>query len=186
MVMPDELPVALQALEAARIDYVLTGSLASTTWGRPRATYDVDLVVDLRAADVEKLLRAFPPPAWYLERDAILAALRTGGEFNAIHGGTGTKLDFWLTARRPADTNRFLRRRRESLAGVPCWVLSPEDTILAKLEWLQAAPSERQQADIAGIVAVQSDKLDVGYLRQWADQLGVRDLLEEALAGSWG
>jgi hypothetical protein len=186
MVMPDELPATLRALEQAGIEYVLTGSLASTTWGRPRATYDVDLVVDLRAGDVEKLLRAFPAPAWYLERDAILEALRTGGEFNAIHGATGTKLDFWLKSRRPADVSRFLRRRREELAGVPCWVLSPEDTVLAKLEWLRAAPSERQQADVVGILTVQGDQLDFGYLRQSADQLGVRDLLEEALSGRWG
>jgi len=186
MAIPDELPAALRALERAGIDYLLTGSLASTAWGRPRATYDVDFVVDLRAGDVEKLLRAFPPPTWYLEREVILEALRTGGEFNAIHGTAGTKLDFWLKARRPMDALRFVRRRRESLAGVDCWVLSPEDTILAKLEWLQAAPSERQQADVVGILAVQGDKLDFGYLRQWAHSLGVHDLLEEALSGRWG
>jgi hypothetical protein len=186
MVMPEELPAALHALEQAGIDYALTGSLASTAWGRPRATYDIDVVIDLPAGDVEKLLRAFPAPGWYLEREAIVETLRAGGEFNAIHGATGTKLDFWLKARRPTDANRFLRRRRETLAGVSCWVLSPEDTILAKLEWLRAAPSERQQVDVAGILAVQGKRLDLGYLRQWADQLGVRDLLEQALSGRWG
>ncbi len=186
MVVPDELPAALRALEATGIAYVISGSLASTTWGRPRATYDADIVIDLRGGDVEKLLAALPPPAWYLDRDTILAALQSGGEFNAIHGASGTKLDFWPKQRRPADLQRFLRRRRETLAGVTCWVLSPEDTLLAKLEWLRAAPSERQQADVAGIIAVRGPRLDAAYLRDWAEQLGVRDLLDKALAGAWG
>lgn len=186
MVVPDELPTALVALERAGIEYVLTGSLASTTWGRPRATYDVDVVVDLRPADVDRLIRAFPPPAWYLDRDVILDAIHAGSEFNAIHGTTGTKVDFWVKTRRPADAVRFRRRRRETLSGVECWVLSPEDTILAKLEWLRAAPSERQQADVSGVVQMQAERLDLDYLRQWADQLDVRELLEQALAGHWG
>ncbi len=186
MMVPDDLPAALNALEAAGITYVISGSLASATWGRPRATYDADIVIDLRPGDVEKLLAALPPPAWYLDRDTILEALRTGAEFNAIHGASGTKLDFWLKQRRPADIQRFMRRRRQTLAGAPCWLLSAEDTILAKLEWLRAAPSERQQADVAGIVAVQGAALDLAYLRDWADQLGVRDLLELALSGQWG
>jgi hypothetical protein len=184
--VPDELIGVLQALDQTGIDYVLTGSLASVTWGRPRATYDVDVVVRLRAGDVDRLSRAFSAPHWYLEREAIVEAVRTGGEFNAVHGATGTKVDFWAYGRRPADASRFSRRRREIVAGVPCWVLSPEDTILAKLEWLQAAPSDRQQADVAGIVAVQGGRLDLAYLRHWADVLEVRDLLEQALAGAWG
>jgi len=185
MVMPDELPMLVQMLEETGIPYALTGSLASMAWGQPRATYDADVLVDLRAADIDKLIHAFPSPGWYLDRDAIVEALRGGGEFNAIHGATGTKVDFWVKTNRPADAMRFARRRRATVAGVACWVLSPEDTILAKLEWIQAAPSDRQKADVAGILAAQADKLDFDYLREWAERLGARELLDEALRGGW-
>lgn len=185
MVMPNELVPALLALEQEGVEYVLTGSLASTIWGKPRATYDVDVVVNIAAGDIDKLLRAFPAPDWYLDRESIVEALRTGGEFNAIHGATGTKIDFWTKSRSARDASRFRRRCRASFAGIECWTLSPEDAILAKLEWLRAAPSERQRGDVAGVIAVQADQLDREYLRQWADTLGVRDLLEEALAGQW-
>ena len=185
MVLPDEISATLKLLEQAGIQYALTGSLASAAWGRPRATNDVDLVVDLRAADIGKLLNVFPGPVWYLDPKTIADALRTGGEFNAIHGATGTKVNFCTKTSRPMDASRLSRRRRAAVGGTPCWVLSPEDTILAKLAWLRQAPSERQQADIAGIVAVQGENLDIEYLRHWAHQLGVRDALEEALAGRW-
>lgn len=185
MTVPDELVVVLSALEQAGISYCLTGSLASTTWGRPRATYDADVLVALKQRDVAPLLAAFPAPAWYLDQEAVVATIRDGGEFNAIHAATGSKVDFWQSARRPVDLVRLQRRRRATLAGVACWLLSPEDTILAKLEWLQASASDRQRADVAGIVALQGDALDRDYLRSWADQLGVRAPLEEALTGAW-
>jgi hypothetical protein len=185
VLIPDQIQSILRDLEVANIPYALTGSLASAAWGTPRATYDADIVLALKPADVDALLRAFPSPDWYLDRDTILETLRSGGEFNAIHSATGTKIDFWLKSDQPVDNIRFARRCREEVAGVPCWILSPEDTILAKLEWIKAAPSERQQSDVAGIFAVQAERLDLEYLRDWADRLHVRPLLDEALAGRW-
>lgn len=112
----------------------------------------------------------------------LLEAVRNQGECNAIHMATATKIDFWIKKNRPADAQRFTRRRREKLAGVDCWVLSPEDTILAKLEWSALAPSDRQTQDIAGIIEIQSGRLDLGYLREWADELRVRQPLVALLA----
>lgn len=134
MSIPDEFAFAIRALEATRIPYVITGSLASVAWGKPRATYDANIVIALRQQQIDTLLHAFPSPAWYLNRGMIVEALRSGGEFNAIHAATGTKLEFWVKGDSPADDARFLRRRRETLGDVSCWILSPEDTILAKLE----------------------------------------------------
>ena len=71
------------------------------------------------------------------------------------------------------------------MAGISCWVLSPEDTILAKLEWIKAAPSERQQGDVAGVIEVQGDALNRDYLADWSERLGVRDFLTDALGGKW-
>lgn len=185
MTVPGELSMVLRSLEHAGIPYFVTGSLASVTWGRPRATYDADIVIDLKPADVDKLMAAFRQPDWYFDRDAALAAIAKGGEFNVIHGATGTKIDFWIRRATPSDTERFARRRRETVSAVECWVLSPEDTILAKLEWIKLSPSERQQSDVAGVVAVQGDRLDRDYLLAWAERLGVTELLSEALQGLW-
>ena len=63
------------------------------------------------------------------------------------------------------------------------YVATAEDTILAKLEWYRmgGGVSERQWRDVLGVMKVQADRLDLAYLRQWADQLNVSDLLERAL-----
>jgi hypothetical protein len=39
---------------------LITGSVAATLYGEPRATHDIDLVVTLRSRDVGRIARAFP------------------------------------------------------------------------------------------------------------------------------
>ena len=41
--------------------------------------------------------------------------------------------------------------------------------------------SERQWLDVVGVMKVQGAALDLEYLRRWAAELGVDDLLETAL-----
>ena len=78
------------------------------------------------------------------------------------------------------------RRRTSVIATDPersIFVASPEDTLLAKLEWyrLGGEVSDRQWRDILGVMKVRAGDLDVGYLQKWAPALGVADLLERAL-----
>jgi hypothetical protein len=62
-------------------------------------------------------------------------------------------------------------------------VASAEDTVLAKLEWYKLAPSDRQWRDVQAILRVQDDAIDRAYLHQWAGELAITDLLEDALKG---
>lgn len=52
-----------------------------------------------------------------------------------------------------------------------------------KLEWYRMGGelSDRQWNDVLNVIKVQGDLLDLGYLRRWAIQLGVADLLERIL-----
>lgn len=60
--------------------------------------------------------------------------------------------------------------------------ISPEDNILAKLEWyrMEGEVSDRQWQDVLNVLKVQGDRLDMGYLGHWAVQLAA-DLLKRAL-----
>lgn len=62
-------------------------------------------------------------------------------------------------------------------------MLSAEDVVLAKLEWfrLGGEVSERQWRDIIGVLKTQQSALDIDYLKQWAQALGVANLMERAL-----
>jgi hypothetical protein len=63
--------------------------------------------------------------------------------------------------------------------GKKAFVTTAEDIILAKLEWYWMGDevSDQQWRDILGVLLVQADRLDRDYLRKWAIELGVADLL---------
>lgn len=66
-------------------------------------------------------------------------------------------------------------------AGGMYWFSSPEDTILAKLEWSKKGDSERQFLDAVNVAKVQAKNLDFEYLRYWAADLQIETQLNKLL-----
>ena len=167
-------------LRSAGIEYMVTGSVVSSLQGEPRATHDIDLVVQLRPADVDPLVNAFPPPRYYLDRISIEDAIRSAGQFNLLEPEQGDKVDFWLLSDDPFDQSRFVRRYEEELCDIRAMVSRPEDTILMKLRWADmSGGSEKQMGDCVAIYEVQSEKLDQAYIDKWAEVLKVEPMLHE-------
>jgi len=144
--------------------------------------------VDLGLDQVERFAAAFAPE-FYLDRASIHRSVQMGGSFNLIHFESSLKIDFFPLQKRRFSLQEFSRRQprlllNESIA--PAYVATAEDTILSKLEWFRAGGevSENQWKDVVGILKVQADSLDLNYLKQWARELRVEDLLEKALKSS--
>ena len=121
--------------------------------------------------------------AFYLDLDSIRHAIRQQSSFNVIHLATMFKVDMFILKNQRFDLQQFERRQPwlvDPASGRTIYVASPEDTILAKLRWYRLGNevSDRQWRDILGVLAVQGDRLDVPYLRNWAAEIEVRDLLE--------
>lgn len=98
-------------------------------------------------------------------------------------------MDVFICKERPFDRVQFQRRVEQLLATDPeqtAFMSTAEDIILAKLEWyrLGSEISDRQWRDILGVLKVQAGRLDLDYLRLWAKELNVSDLLQRALKES--
>ena len=175
------LKLVIARLDEAGIEYMLTGSLASSLQGEPRATHDIDLVIAIRTTlpDVARTLKAaFSEPQFYLDEEAIRSAIDTAGMFNMIDTREGDKVDFWVLTAEPFDQSRFARRTAEGFEGMRLQVSRPEDTILMKLKWAQmSGGSEKQFVDALRVYEVQHGLLDQSYLDAWAARLGVGALL---------
>jgi hypothetical protein len=170
-------------LDRLSVPYMLTGSLVSSLQGVPRSTHDIDIVVDLPAHQIDVVYEAFPSPDFYLSREAMIEAIRTGGMFNVLDNKEGDKFDFWLLTDEPFDRCRFNRRHLTDVDGIQVPVSTPEDTILMKLKWSRdAGGSRRQYRDALNVYELQRGTLNVGYIEQWIVELGLTDEWNRLLA----
>jgi hypothetical protein len=163
-------------LEAAGIPYMLTGSFASAYHDMPRASHDIDLVIDPSPEALDAFVSEASAAGYHVEPDRAREALRQRGQFNVVDPGSGWKADLLVARDRPFSREEFRRRAAATVFGIDLFVASAEDTILAKLEWAARTGSERQLTDVAGILRVKGAELDRGYVESWARALGVLDL----------
>ena len=173
------------AFEALGVDYLVGGSVASSVFGEPRQTVDADLVARLLSRHAESLVARLAGE-FYADLPAILAAIQTQGCFNLIHLETMTKVDVFVRWRDPFGQSQFARRQKKSVGQVmplELFFATAEDTVLAKLDWYRKGGevSDRQWRDLLGVLKVQAGALDRAYLVHWAGELGVTDLLRNAL-----
>ena len=174
----------VEALEELGVPYHIGGSVASSLYGLPRLTIDVDIVADLRQGHVRPLIDQLETD-YYIDEDMIRDAIKRRSSFNVIHLDTMLKVDVFIPKTRLFDQEELRRVQQEVLSeGTrPFNIASPEGTILNKLEWYRMGGevSDRQWNDILGVLKVQGANLDLAYLRRWAADLSVTDLLERAL-----
>jgi hypothetical protein len=172
----------LQRLNRLKLEYMLTGSMASNYWGIPRTTHDLDFVVQIPPSIIPSLVDNFQSD-YYIDEQAIRQAYRPPWQFNVIDLRSALKVDFWVLKNEPFEREMFRRRTEVTIFGVSAWVATPEDVILHKLYWDRLTPSERQLHDAAGVVAVQGDKINREYLRAWGQTINVSQTLERLLSG---
>lgn len=174
----------VEALEGLEVRYMVGGSLASSVHGVPRTSIDGDVVAELELQHVGPLLERLAG-AYYVDEGRVRAAIEARRSFNTIHLQSMFKIDVFVAKRRPFDRQALQRASPDRLADSsdarPFLVASAEDIVLAKLEWFRKGGevSERQWADVIGVL--KTSAVDQQYLRRWARDLGVADLLERSL-----
>lgn len=165
-------------LDALGIPYMITGSVASSFHGKPRTTHDADIVIDPDREGLERLVHELSAADFYADPKSAREALRRRRQFNVIDTASAFKLDLIIRKDRPFSHAEFARRQRADLPEAKQVALAtPEDTILSKLEWAKkGGESERQLADVRGILDVRGEDLDREYIERWAKDLAVLEL----------
>jgi len=172
----------LGRLNAAGVDYMLTGSMASNYWGIPRTTHDLDFVLVMKPDQVNVLVAAFDT-GFFIQPESVRSAFQPPFQFNVLDEQSALKADFWLLRTDTFEQTAFGRRLQVNLFGISAWIAGAEDVILHKLYWNSLNPSDRQLGDAAGVYAVQAAALDSDYLQRWAPALGVQAELDALIAG---
>jgi hypothetical protein len=183
----DFLKLILECLEVAEVEYLIGGAIAEWAWGEPRATQDLDLVINLPIQAVGRFSKELEKRNMLVPVDIILDAIvedRADIPLNAIHMYSGLKADLYLM--RDGDLLRQSAFQRRVLVdyGPPIgnvYVHSPEDLILYKLMYLGLSGQPKHARDIAAILRAKKDQLDFGYIEEWVAQLGLGSVWKEML-----
>ncbi len=179
------LKLVLDALKAAHVDYLIGGAIAEWAYGEPRATQDIDLVINLPIESVGKFSKELAKRDMLVPAEIILATLmedRADIPLNAIHIYSGLKADLYLV--RSGDELRLsaFQRRQRIDYGPPIgrvYVHSPEDLILYKMLYFSLSQQPKHPRDIAAILGAKGDQLDFAYIEGWITRLGLTSLWRE-------
>jgi hypothetical protein len=172
-------------LEKLRLQYLVTGSMATILYGEPRFTNDIDIVVQLNEEQVDALAACLPEGDYFVSRESMLRAVRNHRQFNVIHPASGLKVDVIVPAMDALDRSRFARARQvQPEPGRTAVFASPEDVILKKLQFHAAGGSERHLRDIAGVLKISGTELDLGYIERWVEELGLSENWRQARAAA--
>jgi hypothetical protein len=180
----EALLLVVRTLEQLGIPHMVTGSVASSFHGRPRATHDADVVIDPSPEQLDAFVRALQDGGFHADLARARDALRRRLQFNVIETETAFKVDLIFRKERPWSREELARRQTVELApGALVSLASAEDTILSKLEWSRkAGGSAKQVEDAAGVLEV-NPGVDRSYIERWAHELAVTDLWHEILEG---
>ena len=178
----------IDIFEATGIEYVIWGGVAVVTYGEPRFTRDMDVVVRLRYSEADTLARLLEETGYSVSVGAIRDAVDRYFYFNAIHLETGIKVDFYVAPRDPIYAWAFKHRRVKNFDEFrQAAYMPPESVILTKLQAYQESSSTRHLDDVESILRVSGPELDLAYVHREAARIGVfgtwRELLERSGLG---
>ena len=157
--------------------FAFTGGLAAITYGDPRTTNDVDLVMEVNPweQDFPELLAKTLGNDFFFSVEGCREAIEEQSMFQAVDKETMFKVDFHLSDLVPGSCDR--RRDVKIPTGITVPMVTPEDSILSKLVWIKLG-SDRSRKDVIAMLRVQQN-LDLEYLEKTAEELEVAGLLKE-------
>ena len=155
----------ISAFNKADLDYAFTGALATSFYGVPRTTSDVDVIVSIASeTNVKpKLIEVLRLAGLTVEERKIDMALNSGFRIATFKDKTSPySIDIILLDK--------LEKKAGKIAGLDTFFQSPEDLIAAKLRMIKATvPPERtakDKADVKSILAF--TKVDIEAVKRQA------------------
>ena len=175
-------------VESVGLRYVVGGSVAAGYFGEPRATLDIDVLIEAKTSDLDRLAVAFAE-RFLMTRDALRDAFEKRIAFNAYHGASFTKFDVHVAVDDPLDRAQLEHRQPKLLldgSSEVVYVTSAEVVVLRKLAWFRRSnlTSELQWRDGLGVIKQQGHRLDRDFMVELAAATELTYLLRRAFEES--
>lgn len=174
--------LVIEACEAERADHMLTGALATSHYGIPRSTKDVDVVISISSPDPIMRVAKRLHPHVVFDAQVQFDTLTWGRRLVGVTSQSPPfKVELFELFDDPFVKTQFARRRiiiSEQLKR-STWLPTAEDVVVQKLRWGRVKDLE----DARDVLAVQGpESLDMTYIEKWCDLHGTRERLQKALS----
>jgi predicted nucleotidyltransferase len=156
-------------LEQAGISYMLTGSMAMNYYAVPRMTRDIDIIIELKSGDIDRVTQIFESE-YYISDIGVKEALKYKSSFNIIHNTEILKIDFIIKKNSEFRQTEFKRRKKVKIDGFEVYITTLEDLIISKLHWAQTSDSNMQKADVKNLLLCDYEK---DYIEYWLRKLHI-------------
>jgi hypothetical protein len=163
---------------AVGLDYMFTGALAVSYYGRARTTTDVDVIVAVSGREGRgKLVSALKDAGLVVDEKKLDAALQSGYRTVTFKDGKSPlTLDVILSESR-------LEKKAGSVLGLPTFYQTPEELVLAKLRMIKATvPRERALKDEEDVRAIlKFTRVNVGTVKRQAGKDSTLSIFESLM-----
>ena len=174
MTLDEAVARVVDALNGAGIPFMLVGSFSSNYYGVPRATRDVDIVVETAGPLTDAFVGSLGADFEAEQQQTFETETGTQRQELSIKG-TIFKIEMFRLSPDPHDQERFRRRQEVLVQGHEFFFPRAEDVIIWKLRWARSKDRE----DVRAVIGVQQERLDWAYIERWCDRHGTRAVLEE-------
>ena len=171
---------AIRTLNSFSVPFMIVGSLSSNYYGVARATHDADFVVELGDVSLTQIASKLGPDL-RLDPQITFESVTGTTRYRFELTGQDYTIEVFLLSGDAHDRQRFERRVRTDMYGEAVYIPTPEDVIVMKLRWYSIARRRKDRDDIVNMLIVQRDRIDLAYIRSWAEQHGSIAKLEELL-----
>lgn len=169
----------LHALDDAGVPHMLVGGLTANYYGIPRATQDVDVVVQLTGHEPLTRVVASLGEGFSLDAQVSFETITGNARYVIRLPGTPFVVELFVLGDDPFQQERF--RRRVAIAipqiGPHVYLPTAEDVVVQKVRW--GRPKDLE--DAKDVVAVQGEALDMGYIEAWCNRHQTRERLQAIL-----
>ena len=165
----------VSALNKSMVNYVIIGGITAIIYGRPRTTMNIDVIIDLKASEKEKienLVAIFSKFNLDVTAEEIVDALIEGSHFSVFDKLSPFRIDA-KGINTKLDQIAIKNRRKITLFGLKTWIEAPEDLIVAKL--IYGSPQDIE--DALSVIINMKDELDIDYLTKRAQEENVYNML---------
>ena len=174
------LPIIIEELSKIlkkhKIKLVLMGGIATSILAKPRATFDIDGMIETAEEEIKKILPELKKRGFKFDSRQPLKKIQGLPFLSLYFPSYKTYVDLFI-ASNEFQKETIKRAKQIKYGRVNIYMVSPEDLILIKLH----SGREKDVEDIRDIVVENKDKLDYLHLKKWAQKLGVAVFLEDEL-----